>query len=785
MAEKTKEQLAAEAAAKPIAVPSQPAADNTVVPVATAPIAAASVVPSVPSKQLVVEKTATDEATNQRVAAGQPIVPSQVSVVGADAVKKYPSDVTKNDVVMKGVQVNPSGELVDTSAYTQKENLGKTVGAFVPDFIKPANAASVEPQQVQPQKTNDDPNSTWYRKMGEGISRDLTATDEMARIERGKLSEDVQAIKGTIGTIVDPNYRPPEQETIKTPTGAEFIKTGDDSYMQAKKGTAITPSTTPPPPVADATVKSDAQPEAKLEVTATAEKTATPTALVAKVGAPAMKQMDNIATSEPVFKGTDAVGNVSYSDRQMTAKPQSAEKRAEMERVYASNPEFAKTDMYAGGNSGSSDMAAIQAARPKGTSSSGTFAEEKTSQGNNANNGEAYAQDESTGGAISQAVGVKSDALYRNETAQRMAGDIESDIKVRDAATAVAEGRYPVHNKVTNDRSKIPSSAPEQSTSIARVGYEDVARPTVNTVVPTAATPSPVSATQASLTTNAAAQPNSTGGTVSTTSSDNQDTYSTINNGRDYKPTAFAPPQPEQTAQVGAMPQQPAYNATAYKSNVLPDRAANEAMQRNIDTANAAIQAGISDPSNAIARNAAKFGERYLKQLQDYDIQGNISPQLKQQDLAQQDLQQRRAGTVESWKTLLANENAGKARAQSGAEFEQSKAQQAAQFGQSKAQQAEQFGQSQNLAERRLAMESRPRAGKLVSEDIIDAAGDPTGAKRLVDDITGVPIEETRAQQKAQQVNQQSQMAALEQSAKDGNPDSIKLLERLKARNAK
>jgi hypothetical protein len=427
-----------------------------------------------------------------------------------------------------------------------------------------------------------------------------------------------------------------------------------------------TPPTTPPAAVAPPK-------EAPAATTTTAPAAATTAAAEtpakAVVGAPSMKQMDNITTSQPVFKGTDAAGNVSYSDRQIAAKPQSAEKRAEMERVYASNPEFAKTDMYASGNSGNSDMAAIQAAR-QGTSSGNSI-----------------------------------------------------------AAT--------------------PSPA-----TVAQ------AAPTTN-----AATSSPVVTAQPK-----AAQPNSTGGTVSTISSDNQDTSRTINNGRDYKPAAYTPPQPEQTAQVGAMPQQPAYNQPKFKSNVLPDRFANEQMQSNIALANSAIQEGIADPSNAKARNAGKFGERYLKQLQDYDIQGNIAPQLKQQENAQQDLNQRRSGTVDSWKTMLANENANKSLSQRGQE-------ESARLGQ----QASQFGQTNDLAQKRLAIESQPQQEKYITVDKYDDQGNKIG-QDLRGQTTGLSPEDKQAQQNRASQAKKAIDQQIAEARKTG--DNQKLIELANKRQA-
>ena len=237
------------------------------------------------------------------------------------------------------------------------------------------------------------------------------------------------------------------------------------------------------------------------------------TAPVAKVGNESMQPM-NIPTSRPVYKTVDAAGKVSYGDQPVAGKAQSAEKRAEMERVYATNPNFAKADVY---------------------------------------------------------------------------------------------GQY------------APTSTQSQAKPLPETDWQNMV------------------------------------GTVG------------------------------------------AYKQAPIQSNVNPDRFADEATQKRIRDYQSAIAAGISDPSNAQARYGAKVARDALKEEYGFDVAGKIKPQEDAQALGQKDLDQRRAQTLEGWKSLLGNESEKEKLAQRRSESDV---------------QAAQEGKKIDLAEKKLALESRPAPQK-------------------------------------------------------------------------
>jgi hypothetical protein len=467
------------------------------------------------------------------------------------------------------------------------------------------------------------------------------------------------------------------QTAIETP-GVQKLLFGTDGMKSSS-------------PIASPTAKPEAEPTTGMitpvSVPATAAQIATETEKAAKVGAVAPVVTAPTLTERPdlgsnVSKIIDAQGRATYTNLGVAGYREQANQTNQAKNL-ALLPDHSTTAGI--GALENNEMAAVQAARPKGTSS-GNF----------------------TG-----------DYLASNTS-----GNTEST-PTQQIASAPQRVTLPIATQTQ-------ASAPQQAVTAS-------AAPTVT-------------ASQVSGNTNASGTNFGTGDKYQAPPLDVNGKYIAAAPIATETPIAAAP-------SVG-------YQQAPIQSNVLPDRFANEQMQRNIVNAQNAVAAGMADPSNAQARYSAKIGAKNLEDLMGYDVSGKIKTQQAEQELGQKDLSQRRGENMEGYKALLGNSVENKKLAQRGQESEQ----QAAQFGQSKAQQASQFGQGQALAEKRLAMESQPRAGKLVSEDIIDAEGNPTGAKRLVNEITGVPIEETRAQQKAQQAemsSKQAHIAALKQQGKD------------------
>jgi len=229
----------------------------------------------------------------------------------------------------------------------------------------------------------------------------------------------------------------------------------------------------------------------------------------------------------------------------------------------------------------------------------------------------------------------------------------------------------------------------------------------------TTASKNPITENYKAYKSTVAAPNNAAIGTVSTIESSNaKDTSKTINDGTAYNRTKeraeaiYAAPTESTPVQPQSAPPQTPYQQSNIQSNVTPNQAANESIQRQIAQARNTIANG--DMTKGADRIQAKYAQKFLDSMLDSDVKGKLATQLTQDAQGQKDYSQQRENVLEGWKALLAGEKADKELSQKG----------------------EEFGQSQDLAERKLALDSQPKPDKQKEDKLIQIGENEDGTKK-------------------------------------------------------